>query len=137
MQLKNKCGKIRKHFTLLKNKMASGLTIEEYDRRKQFLQEISSLTNAELIEIVRILRTHKFLYSENTNGVFFNVAAVPQELFEALDTFIQFTKTNRSSIEDRNKIFTTLGVEPLSEKEKAEVAAVIEEHPSLKKGTLR
>ena len=72
MQLKNKCGKIRKHFTLLKNKMASGLTIEEYDRRKQFLQEISSLTNAELIEIVRILRTHKFLYSENTNGVFFN-----------------------------------------------------------------
>lgn len=117
--------------------MASGLTIEEYDRRKQFLQEISSLTNAELIEIVRILRTHKFAYSENTNGVFFNVAAVPQELFEALDTFIQFTKTNRSSIEDRNKIFTTLGVEPLSEKEKAEVAAVIEEHPSLKKGTLR
>jgi len=115
----------------------SGLSLEEYNRRKQFLQEISSLTTAELIEIVRILRQHKFAYSENTNGVFFNVAAVPQELFEDLHTFIQFTKTNRSSIEDRNKLFTTLGVEPLSEKEKAEVAAVIEDHPALTKGTLR
>jgi len=115
----------------------SGLSVEEYDRRKQFLQELSSLTTAELIEIVRILRRHKFAYSENTNGVFFNVATVPQDLFEALDTFIQFTKTNRSSIEERNQLFTTLGVEPLSEKEKAEVAAVIEEHPALKKGGLR
>ena len=115
----------------------SGLSIEEYDRRKQFLQEISSLTAAELIEIVRILRKHKFVYSENTNGVFFNVATVPQDLFEDLHTFIQFTKTNRTSIEDRNKLFTTLGVEPLSEKEKAEVAAVIEDHPALTKGLLR
>lgn len=114
-----------------------GLSIEEYDRRKQFLQEISSLTTAELIEIVRILRAHKFAYSENTNGVFFNLAAVPQDLFEDLNSFIQFTKTNRTSIEDRNKLFTTLGVEPLSEKEKAEVAAVIEDHPALAKGMIR
>lgn len=117
--------------------MASGLSIEEYNRRKQFLNEITSLTNAELIEIVRILRIHKFIYSENTNGVFFNVATVSQDLFEALNSFIQFTKTSRNSIEDRNKLFTTLGVEPLSEKEKAEVAAVIEDHPALTKGTLR
>ena len=110
---------------------------EEYERRKQFLQELTSLTTAESSEIVRILRMHKFNYSENTNGVFFNVAAVPQALFNELDTFIQFTKTNRTSIEDRKTLFTTLGVEPLSEKEKAEVAAVIEDHPSLAKGVLR
>ena len=115
----------------------SGLSIEEYNRRKQFLNEISSLTNAELIEIVRILRENKFAYSENTNGVFFNVSAVSQPLFEELNKFIQFTKTNRTSIEDRNKLFTTLGVEPLSDKEKAEVAAVIEDHPALTKGVLR
>ena len=111
--------------------------MKEYNRRKQFLEEITSLTNAELIEIVRILRAHKFSYSENTNGIFFNIAAVPQDLFEELHTFIQFTKTNRASIEDRTSLFQTLGVEPLSEKERADVAAVIEEHPSLAKGTLR
>jgi hypothetical protein len=88
------------------------LSPEEYARRKQFLQEITSLTNAELIEIVRILRTHKFSYSENSNGVFFNIATVPQPLFEDLDKFIQFTKTNRSSIEDRKSLMSTLGVEP-------------------------
>jgi len=117
--------------------MSGLLTTEEYNRRKQFLEEILSLTNAELIEIVRILRAHKFVYSENTNGVFFNIAAVSQSLFEELNKFIQFTKTNRTSIEDRKSLFSTLGVEPLSEKEKLEVAAVIEDHPALTKGTLR
>jgi hypothetical protein len=89
------------------------LSPEEYARRKQFLQEITSLTTSELIEIVRILRTHKFTYSENTNGVFFNVAAVPQPLFEDLDTFIQFTKTNRNSIADRKSFMSTLSGDPL------------------------
>ena len=117
--------------------MSGLLSIEEYGRRKQFLQEIAFLTNAELIEIVRILRLHKFVYSENTIGVFFNVAAVPQPLFEDLDKFIQFTKSNRTSIEDRNSLFSTLGVEPLSEKEQAEVAAVLEDNPALAKGILR
>ena len=66
--------------------MSGLLTTEEYNRRKQFLEEILSLTNAELIEIVRILRAHKFVYSENTNGVFFNIAAVSQSLFEELNS---------------------------------------------------
>jgi hypothetical protein len=115
----------------------SALSPEEYALRKQFVQELSSLTTAELIEIVRILRKHKFVYSENTNGVFFNVATVPQTLFNELNTFIQFTKTNRTSIEDRNTLFSTLGVEPLSEKEKADVAAIIEDNPALAKGGIR
>jgi len=109
--------------------MSGTLSLEEYDRRKQFLQDIGSLTNPELIEIVRILQTHKFQYSENINGIFFNVAAVPQPIFEELYTFLQFTKTNRSSIEDRKLLFSTLGVEPLSEKE----LAIMEEHPALSK----
>ena len=117
--------------------MPSGtLSLEEYDRRKQFVQEITSLTNPELIEIVRILKKHNFVYSENMNGVFFNVAAVPQEVFDDLHIFLQFTKTNRSSIDDRKLLFSTLGVEPLSEKEQANVAATIEDHPALAKGKL-
>jgi hypothetical protein len=106
---------------------------EEYDRRKLFVQEISSLTTAELIEIVRILRVHKFSYSENSNGVFFNAVSLPQALFNDLQSFLQFTKTNRSAIEDRTSLFSTLGVEPLSEKEKAVMTATLEDHPSLGK----
>jgi hypothetical protein len=117
--------------------MSNRLSPEEYDRRKQFVQDVSSLTNAELIEIVRILRVHKFIYSENSNGVFFNAAALPATLFDELQTFIQFTKTNRTAIEDRTSIFTTLGVEPLSEKEKADMNATLEEHPDFLKGVRR
>ena len=109
------------------------LSTEEYDRRKLFVQDISTLTTAELIEIVRILRAHKFSYSENTNGVFFNAVSLPQELFDELQSFLQFTKTNRTAIEDRSSLFSTLGVVPLSEKEKAVMTATIEDHPSLGK----
>jgi hypothetical protein len=117
--------------------MSGHLSDEEYARRKLFVQEISTLTHAEYIEIVRILRAHKYTYSENSNGVFFNAAAIPQELFEELQKFLQFTKTNRASIEDRSSLFHTLGVEPLSEKEKLTMDATIEDHPSLGKKTIR
>lgn len=106
--------------------MSGRLSNEEYDRRKQFLQEITSLTNAELVEIVRILKKHNFQYSENSNGVFFNIAVVPQELFEELHGFINFTNKNRKSIEDRSCLMSTLGVGPLTEEESVELYAVKE-----------
>jgi hypothetical protein len=106
--------------------MSGRLSDVEYDRRKQFLHDITSLTNAELVEIVRILKKHNFQYSENLNGVFFNIAIVPQDLFEELHHFIVFTNKNRKTIEDRSSLMSTLGVEPLTEEENIELHAAKE-----------
>ena len=81
---------------------------QEYERRKRFLEDLKDLTKPEYIEIVRILKKFEATYSENDNGVFFNVANVSQQVFDALELFMQFTKTNRKNLAEREKYLSTL-----------------------------
>jgi hypothetical protein len=87
---------------------APGLSPTEYERRRQFLEGIKGLTKAEHIEIVRILQKHKTQYSENNNGVFFNVTLLEQEVFDALELFLKFTQSNRRDLADRELFMSTL-----------------------------
>jgi hypothetical protein len=84
------------------------LSNEEYERRKLFLEGIHTLTKAEHIEIVRILQKHETEFSENNNGIFFNVCTLPQDVFDALELFLQFTQQNRQNLEDREVYLSTL-----------------------------
>jgi hypothetical protein len=84
------------------------LSNEEYERRKLFLDGLHSLTKAEHIEIIRILQKHETEFSENNNGIFFNVCAIPQNVFDALELFLQFTQKNRQTLEDREVYMSTL-----------------------------
>lgn len=85
-----------------------GLSQEEYNRRKQFLSDVQRLTKAEYIEIVRILKKHNIQYSENQNGIFFNVVTLDQITFDDLERFIYFTEMNRKSLADRDIYLSTL-----------------------------
>ena len=85
-----------------------GLSPTEYERRRLFLEGIKGLTKAEHIEIVRILQKHKALYSENLNGVFFNVTTLEQPVFDALELFLHFTQSNRRNLADREIFMSTL-----------------------------
>lgn len=84
------------------------LSPAEYERRKQFLDNIKGLTKAEYIEILRILQMHEASYSENLNGVFFNVCALSQDVFDQLELFLRFTQTNRRDLTDRETYMSTL-----------------------------
>ena len=84
------------------------LTPIEYDRRKLFLENLKGLTKAENVEIVRILQKHSAVYSENANGIFFNVVALDQISFDALELFLRFTQTNRRDLADRELYINTL-----------------------------
>ena len=86
------------------------LTSNEYESRKRWLENLSNLTKAEYVEIVRILKKEGDQYSENNNGIFFNVATVKQETFDALQLFMEFTFKNRSELADREKFLSTLVV---------------------------
>jgi hypothetical protein len=87
---------------------APGLAVEEYERRRNFLEGIKTLTKAEHIEIVRILQKHRAVYSENSNGVFFNVSTLEQSVFDALELFLKFTQSNRKNLADREIYLSTL-----------------------------
>jgi hypothetical protein len=43
------------------------------------------------------------VYSENTNGIFFDVAQLPQDTFDALEKFMNFVHMNRSALAEREK----------------------------------
>jgi hypothetical protein len=102
------------------------LSDEEYDRRKKFLENLKSLTTYEYIEIARILQRYKFTYSENSNGIFFNIVILPQELFDEIEKYVDFTQLNKKIIDDRTTIMNKLEVKPFNESEKAEYEAAKE-----------
>jgi len=87
---------------------APGISPEEYERRKVFLENLKSLTKTEYIEIIRILQKHSAEFSENLNGVFFNCCNLAQPVFDDLELFIQFTQTNRKNLADREIYLSSL-----------------------------
>ncbi len=92
-----------------------GLKTEEYQRRKLFLDQLKGLTTPEYVEIVRILKAHLVHFSENQNGIFFNVASLPQTTFDELEKFLHFTQMNRNNLLDRDVLLSTLMHSPVLE----------------------
>ena len=84
---------------LLQNRMA-----DDYEQRKEFCKEMNTLSRSELEEIYRILRREGGDFSENSNGIFFDVAALPAPIFEALWKFLEFCKSNAKDLEERSKL---------------------------------
>ena len=81
----------------------------DYERRKQFLKELETLSRPEQEELYRILRREGAEVSENSNGIFFDVATLPAPIFEALWKFIQFCKSNARDLELRKKVINDMG----------------------------
>lgn len=85
-----------------------GLSPKEYVRRKDFLENLRSLSKAEHVEIIKLLKKHEVNTSENQNGTFFNVATLSQTAFDDLEHFLHFTQMNRKSLADRDYLLSTL-----------------------------
>jgi hypothetical protein len=77
---------------------------DDYDRRKEFCKDIGLLSRPELEELYRILRREGGEFSENSNGIFFDVSSLPSNIFEALWKFIEFCKSNAKNLEERSKM---------------------------------
>ena len=87
---------------------APPLSAEEYERRKAFLTELQGLSKTEYVEILRILKQHNTSFSENLNGVFFNLCTVTTEAFEALCLFRRFMLQNKEQLKDRERVMKSL-----------------------------
>ena len=84
--------------------MAS-LTDAEYDSRKKFLEDLKGLSKTEMAKMFEILKRHKMEYSENSNGVFFDLIKLSKEAFEELQVYMEFCRTVQSEqkIRDENE----------------------------------
>lgn len=83
------------------------LSNEEYEQRKKVLLDLKSLVKSEQEQIFLILKKHKLEYSENSNGVFFDLSRIPREPFEEIQKFLSFCQANRNEFETRNKQMET------------------------------
>jgi hypothetical protein len=72
---------------------APALTYDEYDVRRKFLEDLKSLSRTEYAKIFEILKQSKEEFSENSNGIFFDVAKLSSETFEALQAYMEFCRT--------------------------------------------
>lgn len=81
----------------------SGPVQYDYEQRKQVLDDIKNqgLTKEEYEELFRIIKRNNIEYSENSNGIFFDLNAVPDIVIEKIMTFLQFCKEQRKSEEVR------------------------------------
>jgi hypothetical protein len=99
---------VREGKHLIRMSEQPGLSKEEYQRRKVFLEHLKGLSEPEYIEIVRLLKKHQVPFSENLNGIFFNVTNLSQESFQDLEAFLEFTQQNRRHLADRDILLSTL-----------------------------
>jgi len=74
----------------------------EYERRKDFFDEMKTMGHSEHIEIARILRKHNVPTSENRSGIFFDLGKLPNNVFEALLEFRAFVTQNNKELEKRS-----------------------------------
>lgn len=77
--------------------------IYSYDSRKQLLEDLKVLNKSEQEEVFRILKLNDGIYSENSNGIFFDVTKLSDSLFEKLLQFVEFCKNNRKEFENREE----------------------------------
>lgn len=79
------------------------LTNEDYEDRKRVLTELKKLVRSEQEQIFLIVKRYKLDYSENSNGVFFDLSRVPTEAFQEMKKFLAFCQTNRNDFELRER----------------------------------
>ena len=81
----------------------SSLTNEEYEIRRRFLEDLKLLTKTEHEKIFELLKVDMSDYSENSNGIFFDISKVSQDTFAKLQTYMEFCRTIRKEQAERDE----------------------------------
>ena len=74
-----------------------------YEDRKKVYDDIKYLQKPEQEELVRILRKTRESYTENSNGIFFDLSAVSEETFLHIKEYLHFCLRTREEHEQRLK----------------------------------
>ncbi len=75
----------------------TSLSNEEYDERKRFLEDLKKLIKEEQENIYRILKQSNEDFSENSNGIFFDLTKVKLNTFQKMKSYMEFCTKNREN----------------------------------------
>ena len=82
-----------------------------YEKRRMFFENLKILVKSEFEEIFRILRRNKEDWTENSNGIFFDVSAVKEDTLHQFTEYMNFCIENRRAEENRVRQLATLSAE--------------------------
>ena len=89
--------------------------MESYEQikpeRKVIFDNIKILDKPEQEEIFRIIRKTKENYTENSNGIFFDLSSISDESFELIKEYISFCLRTRQEHETRLKELETIRIQ--------------------------
>lgn len=71
----------------------------EYYRRSEFLDSMKTMKHSAFLEIARVLKKNKVVVSENRSGIFFDLAKIPQEVFDELVKLQSFINRNNQELQ--------------------------------------
>lgn len=83
--------------------MSSILTAVDYEERKQFLEDLKNLVKSEQETIFYILKSYHCEFSENSNGIFFDVSKITKEAFLKMKEYMNFCKKNHDDFLQREE----------------------------------
>ncbi len=82
-----------------------------YEMRKLLLEDLKILSKEEYEEVYRIIKRNNVEYTENGNGIFFDLTLISSEVYSKLCQFMDFCKSQRQSEEARTHEMDTLRLE--------------------------
>ena len=82
-----------------------------YEERKQIFEHIKLLVKPEQEEIFRIIRKTKENYTENSNGIFFDLATLSDDSFIQIKEYIDFCLKTRQEDAERLKELETIRIQ--------------------------
>lgn len=82
-----------------------------YEEYKKVFEIIKILVISEHEEIFRIIRKTKETYTENSNGIFFNLLTISDEAFNNIKEYLNFCLKTRQDDIDRLKELDTIRIQ--------------------------
>jgi hypothetical protein len=73
-----------------------------YEERRTFFEHLRILVKSEYEEVFRIIKRFNEPYTENSNGIFFDLVKLSTETFQELSTYMEFCRTVRAEQASRD-----------------------------------
>ena len=82
-----------------------------YEERKKVFENLKVLVKPEQEEIFRIIRKTKENYTENSNGIFFDLSLISDETFNQIKEYLDFCLKTRQDDAVRLKELETIRIQ--------------------------
>jgi hypothetical protein len=82
-----------------------------YEDRKKIFEYIKLLVKPEQEEIFRIIRKSKENYTENSNGIFFDLVTISDDCFNKIKEYLDFCLKTRQEDAERLKELETIRIQ--------------------------